>query len=53
MEGQVVDIFSRCGLFFLYPFMGAHIAHPMEMGSVFEGNGGSTNVADEYAGFRI
>jgi hypothetical protein len=52
MRVQVIDVLIGRGLLLLDPFMSAHVAHAMEMGAVFDRNGGSANIADEYAGLQ-
>ena len=51
MESEIVDILGRLGML-LDPAMGAHIAHAMEMRSVFNGNGRSSDIPDEDALFE-
>jgi len=46
MKSEVVDILGRLGML-LDPAMGAHIAHAMEMRSIFNGNGWGANVPNE------
>ena len=46
-----MDILGRLGML-LDPAMGAHIAHAMEMRSVLNGNGRSSDIPDENALFE-
>lgn len=51
MQREVMDTLGRLGML-LDPAMGAHIAHAMEMRSVFNGNGRSSDIPNEYSLFE-
>jgi len=51
MESEVVDVFGSLGMLF-DPTMGSHIAHAMKMCPVLNGNGGCSDISDQYPLFQ-